>query len=98
MGPRKHGTIHRPHAPNLRGADGDYKHTGGIATPARAISSSEVSRLSVRSAGFSPFLPDNGPDHGGLIKVGGYLYGLATMGGEDRDGTLYKILPVAETN
>jgi uncharacterized repeat protein (TIGR03803 family) len=39
-----------------------------------------------------------GPDHGGLIEVGGYLYGLATSGGQYGDGVLFKILPVAEQN
>jgi uncharacterized repeat protein (TIGR03803 family) len=43
-----------------------------------------------------------GPDHGGLIAVGGSLYGLATMGGEfgkkGGDGILFQIQPVAEEN
>ncbi len=39
-----------------------------------------------------------GPDHGGLTEVNGYLYGLATLGGQYGHGILFKILPVVQTN
>jgi uncharacterized repeat protein (TIGR03803 family) len=32
-----------------------------------------------------------GPDHGGLIQVGNFLYGLATGGGQYGDGTLFEV-------
>jgi uncharacterized repeat protein (TIGR03803 family) len=80
---REGGIVDKKNAPDGGGVVFSFNLTSGVYTVLHAFIPKPQSH---------PMYDDGfGPDHGGLLLVNGYLYGLATEGGRYKDGILFRI-------